>query len=81
MRKIKSHGLFDEHFRLEKICKIKDPLVPLNQFIRWEDFRSIIDQAFPVTDPSVGDRPPFDRVMMFNVPVLQRMYNLSDDNT
>ena len=81
MRKIKSHGLFDEHFRLEKISKIKDPLAQLNQFIRWEDFRSIIDQAFPVTEPSVGGRPPFDRVMMFKVLVLQRMYNLSDDST
>ena len=81
MRKTKSHGLFDEHFRLEKISKIKDPLAQLNQFIRWEDFRPIIDKAFPVTDPSVGGRPPFDRVMMFKILVLQRMYNLSDDNT
>jgi IS5 family transposase len=81
MRKTKSRGLFDEHFRLEKISKIKDPLEQLNQFIRWEDFRPIIDKAFPVTDPSVGGRPSFDRVMMFKVLVLQRMYNLSDDST
>lgn len=81
MRKTKSRGLFDEHFRLEKISKIKDPLEQLNQFIRWEDLRSIIDKAFPVTDPSVGGRPPFDRIMMFKALVLQRMYNLSDDNT
>jgi len=42
MRKTKSHGLFDEHFRLEKISKIKDPLTQLNQFIRWEDFRPVL---------------------------------------
>jgi IS5 family transposase len=80
MRKNKSHGLFDEQFRLEKISKMKDPLEQLNMFIRWEDFRPVIDEAFPVTDPSVGGRPPFDRVMMFKVLVIQRMYNLSDDN-
>jgi len=81
MRKTKSRGLFDEHFRLEKISKIKEPLAHLNMFIRWEDFRPIIDKAFPVTDPSVGGRPPFDLIMMFIILVLQRMYNLSDDNT
>jgi len=41
---------------------------------RWEDFRPIIDKAFPVTDPSLGGRPPYDRVLMFKVLVLQRMY-------
>jgi transposase, IS5 family len=56
-------------------------LEQLNHFIRWEDFRPFIDKAFAVTDPSLGGRPPFDRVMLFKVLVLQRMYNLSDDNT
>jgi IS5 family transposase len=60
---------------------MKDPLEQLNHFIRWEDFRPVIDKAFAVTDPSLGGRPPFDRVMLFKVLVLQRMYNLSDDNT
>ncbi|MFH1160107.1 MAG: transposase [bacterium] len=69
----------DEQFRLEKISTIRDPLAQLNKFIRWEDFRPIIDQAFPVTDPSIGGRPPFERVMMFKVLLLQRMYNLSID--
>ena len=81
MRNKKSRGLFDDQFRLEKISKLKDPLEKLTRYIKWEDFRSIIDQAFRETEPSLGGRPPFDRVMMFKVLVLQKMYNLSDDKT
>jgi IS5 family transposase len=81
MRNKKSRGLFDDQFRLEKISKLKDPLEKLNRYIKWEDFRSIIDQAFRETEPTLGGRPPFDRVMMFKVLVLQKMYNLSDDKT
>jgi transposase, IS5 family len=81
MRKNKARGLFEDQFRQEKITNMKDPLEQLNHFIRWGDFRPVIDKAFAVTDPSLGGRPPFDRVMLFKVLVLQRMYNLSDDNT
>lgn len=81
MRKNKARGLFEDQFRQEKITNMKDPLEQLHHFIRWEDFRPVIDKAFAVTDPSLGGRPPFDRVMLFKVLVLQRMYNLSDDNT
>jgi IS5 family transposase len=81
MRKNKARGLFEDQFRQEKTTNMKDPLEQLNHFIRWEDFRPLLDKAFAVTDPSVGGRPAFDRVMMFKVLVLQRMYNLSDDNT
>lgn len=79
MRNNKSRGLFDDQFLLEKISKLKDLLEKLNRYINWEDFRSIIDQAFRETEPSHEGRPPFDRVMMFKVLVLQKMYNLSDD--
>jgi IS5 family transposase len=81
MRKNKARGLFEDQFRQEKITNMKDPLEQLNHFIRWEDFRPVIDKAFAVTDPSLGGRPPYDRVMLFKVLILQRMYNLSDDNT
>ena len=81
MRNKKSRGLLDNQFRLDNISKLIDPLEKLNRYIKWEDFRSIIDQAFRETEPSPGGRPPFDRVMMFKVLVLQKMYNLSDDKT
>lgn len=79
MSKKKAHGLFDEHFRLEKIDTLKDPLIKLNAIINREDFRLLIDNAFPQTDPSKGGRPNYDRVMMFLVLIIQRIYNLSDD--
>lgn len=81
MRKTKTTGFFDEYFRLEKLSKIKDPLEQLNKYIDFESFRDTLNQAFPKTDPRLGGRPPFDRVMMFKILILQRMYNLSDDNT
>jgi len=70
MRKSKNRGLFEDQFREEKISAMKDPLEQLNHFIRWEDFRQVIDNAFAVTEPSHGGRPSFDRVMMFKVLVL-----------
>jgi len=60
MRNKKSRGLFDDQFRLDKISKLKDPLEKLNRYIKWEDFLSIIDQAFRETGPSLRGRPPFE---------------------
>ena len=60
MRKNKARGLFEDQFRQEKISNMKDPLEQLNRFIRWEDFRPVIDKAFAVTDPSLGGRSPFE---------------------
>jgi len=80
MHKKKTRGLFDEQFRLEKISKIKDPLEKLNRFIDFESFRPVIDEAFPKNDPVLGGRPPYDRIMMFKILILQRMYGLSDDS-
>lgn len=71
-------GLFDEQFRLERLAGKADPLAKLDKVIPWEDFRPMIEQAFPVTNPVQGGRPPFDRLMMFKVMVLQSLYNISD---
>jgi len=81
MRKNITRGLFEDQFRQEKISNQRDPLEKLNHFINWEDFRTLIDKAFPVTNPKLGGRPAYDRVMMFKVLIIQRMYNLSDDST
>jgi transposase, IS5 family len=74
-------GFFDEHFRLEKIKKQKDPLIRLNECIKWEQFRSILDVIFTKENKGKGGRPPFDYLMMFKIIILQRYYNLSDDQT
>lgn len=72
-------GFFDEQFRLEKLTEQKDPLVKLLQEINWEQFRKILTNAFEKGEKGIGGRPPFDYVMMFKILVLQRYYNLSDE--
>jgi len=73
-----SKGLFDEEFRIQKIDK-KDPLKALSTQINWEQFESKLYSAFAHIDYSQGGRPPFDRLLMFKVLVLQEYYGLSDD--
>jgi transposase, IS5 family len=72
-------GFFDEQFRLEKLTEQKDPLVKLLQGINWEQFRRILTNAFEKEEKGIGGRLPFDYVMMFKILVLQRYYNLSDE--
>lgn len=73
-----SKGLFDEEFRIEKIDR-KDPLKALSTKINWEQFVPTLDKAFAHIDYSQGGRPPFDRLLMFKVLVLQEYYGLSDE--
>ena len=78
MKTKKARGFFDEEFRHEKIAT-KDPLVVLSTKVYWEQFRSTLEKAFDGIDYSQGGRPPFDRLMMFKILILQRLYNLSDE--
>lgn len=79
MRNKNDRGFFDEQFRLEKLTEQKDPLVRLLQEINWEQFRKILTNALEKEERGIGGRPPFDYVMMFKILVLQRYYNLSDE--
>ena len=79
MKNKNERGFFDEQFRLEKLSKQNDPLVKLLQEINWEQFRKILTDAFEKEEKGIGGRPPFDYVMMFKILVLQRYYNLSDE--
>ena len=72
-------GFFDEQFRLEKLTLQQDPLVKLLKEINWEQFRKILSGPFEKEEKGTGGRPPFDYVMMFKIMVLQRYYNLSDE--
>jgi len=79
MKNKNERGFFDEQFRLEKLSKQNDPLVKLLQEINWEQFRKILTDTFEKEEKGIGGRPPFDYVMMFKILVLQRYYNLSDE--
>ena len=81
MGNINSLGLFDDHFLLEKLTKIGDPLQKLNEFINWKIFESPIEQALKNEDKDLlkGGRPPFNKLMLFKALIIQSLYNLSDD--
>ena len=79
MKNTNPRSFFDEEFRLEKLLKQKDPLVKLSQAIDWEIFRPVFESVFKKQAKGKGGRPSYDYVMMFKTLILQRYYNLSDD--
>ena len=74
-------GFWDESLRLEKLSKLGDSLEKLNHAIDWELFRPKLTKVFKKRAKGAGGRPPYDYVTLFKVLVLQRIYNLSDDQT
>ena len=74
-------GLFDKEDRMEKLSKLRDSLVRLNKVINWEQFRPVLIQALKKESRGAGGRPPYECVLMFIILILQRIYNLSDDQT
>ncbi|MBQ3193362.1 MAG: IS5 family transposase [Oscillospiraceae bacterium] len=74
-------GIWDESLRLEKLSKLGDSLEKLNRAIDWELFRPKLTKVFKKQAKGAGGRPPYDYVMLFKALVLQRIYNLSDDQT
>ena len=76
---LKTSGLFDEQFKLERISKLGDPLEKLNATIDWEVFRYILDKYLIKEAKGPGGRPPFDYVMMFKILLLQEYFGLSDE--
>ena len=75
-------GLFDYEFQLEKINKHQPPLQKLNKIIDWEMFRDPIEEAFVKENrKSNAGRKPYDKLLMFKILILQRYYNLSDEQT
>lgn len=79
MKKYRQRGLFDEQQRLEKLENKGDPLIAINEIIDWEMFRPIINKAFKKQPKGPGGRPPYDYITMFKILILQRLYNLSDE--
>lgn len=73
-------GFFTEETRLEKLTKLGDSLEKLN-IIDWEIFRPVLNIAFKKEHKGSGGRPPYDYLLLFKVLILQRLFNLSDDQT
>ena len=75
----KDYGFFDQDLRLSKLTKLGDPLEKLNKGIDFEIFRLILEDKLSILAKGAGGRPPYDYVLMFKVLILQRYYNLSDE--
>jgi transposase, IS5 family len=80
-KRSKAIGFFDEDFRLEKLSKLGDPLDRLSKGIDFELFRPVLLDKLHVEPKDKGGRKPYDYVLMFKILILQRYYNLSDDQS
>lgn len=52
---------------------------PQAGFFDIEIFRANLVEALAYSDGAKGGRPPYDRVMMFKILIIQAQNNLSDD--
>ena len=73
-------NMFAGEAQLQRLSKLGDSLEKL-KIIDFEIFRPLLEKAFFKERKSNAGRPPFDVVMMFKILVLQRLFNLSDDQT
>ncbi|GBU20944.1 transposase [Fibrobacteres bacterium R8-0-B4] len=74
-------SLFDESDRLQELSQLGDPLEKLNGVIDWGMFAPILNKVFKKERKGVQGRPPYPYMLMFKILVLQRLYNISDDQT
>lgn len=75
----RDYGFFDQDIRLSKLSQLGDPLEKLNGGVDFEMFRNLLETHITPTTKGKGGRPPYDYVLMFKILILQRYYNLSDD--
>ena len=80
-KRSKAIGFFDEDFRLEKLTALGDPLERLKQGIDFEMFRPFLIEKLHTMPKGEGGRRPYDYLLMFKILILQRYYNLGDDQT
>ena len=73
-------SMIAEEAQLQRLSKLGDSLEKL-KVIDFEMFRPLLEKAIRKDRKSNAGRPPFDVVMMFKILVLQRLFNLSDDQT
>jgi IS5 family transposase len=71
----------DYELQLERIKKHKPPLQKLDKIIDWEIFRQPIEEALKIERKSNAGRKPYDKLLMFKIIILQKYYNLSDEQT
>lgn len=74
-------SIFDYQNWVDYLSSQPSSLDQLVETVDFESFRAVLEKPFIKKDRGIGGRPAFDAVLMFKVLVLQRLYNLSDDET
>lgn len=72
-------GFFDIDKRQQMLSSQGDPLERLNAVIDWELFRPILAKIDAKQRKSAAGRKATDRILMFKLLILQRIYNLADE--
>lgn len=76
---MKQIGLFDENNCLRKLSKLGDQLEKLEHVIEWRLFEGILNRVFAKEKKGAGGRPPYNYLLLFKTLILQRLFNISDD--
>lgn len=76
---MKQIGLFDENNCLRKLSKLGDQLEKLDHVIEWRLFEEILNRVFAKEKKGAGGRPPYNYLLLFKTLILQRLFNISDD--
>ena len=74
-------GLFDLEENTAKLESLGNPLEKLLKVIDFEMFRETLEGGLYKEKLSNVGAKPYDYVLMFKILVLQRMYNLGDEQT
>ena len=73
-------GFWDLQSRQQKLESKKDFLTRLNRLIPWETFRPTLRKIREKPRKSNAGRKPVDEVLLFKMLVLQKLYNISDED-
>jgi len=75
-------SIFDYQNRLELLAtRDKSALDRLNEIMEWTIFRADLKKPFEKEAKAPGGRPAYDMLLMFKILVLQRLFNLSEEQT
>ena len=74
-------GFFDVELRVQWLLAKGNPLSRLDAVIDWENFRPLREAVLDKPAPGPGGPRPNDPLKLFKALLVQRFYNLSDEQT
>jgi len=72
-------GLFDKQFAAQQLTEMGNPLEAISKVVYFEFFRPILEEKLlNANKKNNAGAKPFDVVLMFKIMLIQRYYNLGD---